>query len=261
MVDAMADIERRFGGLSRLYGNEGATRIRAAHVVVVGVGGVGSWAAEALVRSGIGAITLVDFDQVAESNVNRQLQALSSTIGKAKVHALQERFAEINADCRVYAVEEFVEPETKDAPANWPQVLPQPDVSAVVDACDQVRAKTLLAAWAHRQKIPFITVGAAGGKELAHLVEVDDLAGVTHDPLLSQLRYRLRREYGFPKQGKMKVSCVFSRENVKQPDASCRVGDGADGSLNCSGFGSVVAVTATFGFVAAGHILSKLAHS
>ncbi|MGL4666772.1 MAG: tRNA threonylcarbamoyladenosine dehydratase [Saezia sp.] len=251
----MVDVERRFGGLSRLYGIDGAARIRAAHVVVVGVGGVGSWAAEALVRSGVSEITLIDFDQIAESNINRQLHALTSTVGKAKVDALRERFAEINPECKVHAVEEFVEPQTKDAPSNWPQILPNPNVNAVIDACDQVRAKVLLAQWCCRQKISFVTVGAAGGKELAGLVEVDDLANVTHDPLLAQLRYRLRKEHAFPKQGKMKVACVFSRESVKQPDAACEM----DGSLNCSGYGSVVAVTATFGFVAASHILSTLA--
>ena len=255
----MVDVERRFGGLSRLYGNEGATRIRAAHVVVVGVGGVGSWAAEALVRSGVGEVTLIDFDQVSESNVNRQLQALTSTIGKAKVEALQERFTQINPECKVYAVEEFVEVQGKDSRANWPQILPQPNISAVIDTCDQVRAKVLLAAWTQQQKMPFITVGAAGGKEQAHRVDVDDLANVTHDPLLSQLRYRLRKEHAFAKKGKMRVSCVFSRENVKQPDALCRMEDGADGSLNCQGYGSVVAVTATFGFVAASNVLSMLA--
>lgn len=255
----MVDIERRFGGLNRLYGKEGAARIRAAHVVVVGVGGVGSWAAEALVRSGIGELTLIDFDQIAESNVNRQLHALTSTMGQAKVQALQMRFEQINPECKVHVVEEFVEPQTKDTPANWPQILPESHVDAVLDACDQVRTKALLAAWAHQQKMLFITAGAAGGKELAHLVEVDDLANVTHDPLLAQLRYRLRKEYGFPKTGKMKVACVFSREGVKQPEAACDLGETVDGSLNCAGYGSTVAVTATFGFVAAGYLLSKLA--
>lgn len=263
----MVDIERRFSGLERLYSKAGAAQLCAAHVVVVGVGGVGSWAAEALVRSGVGEITLIDFDQVAESNVNRQLQALTSTIGQAKVHALEERFKQINPNCFVHAIEEFVEPPAQEMPSNWPGLLSHRKVSAVIDACDQVRAKTLLAAWASKEKIPFVTVGAAGGKKLAYQVEVDDLANVTHDPVLAQLRYRLRREYHFPKQGKMKIACVFSRESVSQPSMVCdTIGQSgssmvSDSSLNCHGYGSVVTVTATFGFVAAGHILTLLAVS
>lgn len=249
------DFERRFGGVSRLYGENGAAQIRAAHIVVVGVGGVGSWAAEALVRSGVEEISLIDFDQIAESNINRQLHALSSTIGQAKVLALQERFMQINPECKVHAVEEFVQIKNADEPCNWPDILPSPRPSAIIDACDQVRVKAMMAAWCLHHKIPFITVGAAGGKELAHLVEIDDLSLVTHDPLLAQLRYRLRKEYAFARQGTMKVRCVFSRENVKSPQDLCST----DGSLNCSGYGSTIAVTATFGLAAAGQVLSILA--
>ncbi|MBN9575347.1 MAG: tRNA threonylcarbamoyladenosine dehydratase, partial [Alicycliphilus denitrificans] len=206
-----ADLERRFGGLARLFGVEGAARIRAAHVAVVGIGGVGSWAAEALARSGVGRLTLIDLDHVAESNINRQIHALSTTLGQAKVHAMAERIALINPACRVECVEEFVEP------ANWPAILPGP-VDAVIDACDQVRAKTAMAAWALQNRRPFITVGAAGGKRLAHKVDVDDLAHTTHDPLLAQLRYRLRREHGAARDGRrMGIACVFSREAVAPP--------------------------------------------
>ncbi|MHA7601939.1 tRNA threonylcarbamoyladenosine dehydratase [Alicycliphilus sp. T452] len=246
-----ADLERRFGGLARLFGVEGAARIRAAHVAVVGIGGVGSWAAEALARSGVGRLTLIDLDHVAESNVNRQIHALSTTLGQAKVHAMAERIALINPACRVECVEEFVEP------ANWPAILPGP-VDAVIDACDQVRAKTAMAAWALQNRRPFITVGAAGGKRLAHKVDVDDLAHTTHDPLLAQLRYRLRREHGAARDGKrMGIACVFSREAVAPPHASCAVQEG-DGTLNCHGYGSSVAVTATFGQCAAGWMLDRL---
>lgn len=255
------DFERRFGGLVRLYGADGANHIQAAHVVVIGVGGVGSWAAEALVRSGVGALSLIDFDQVSESNVNRQIHALDDTLGMAKVDALQARFAQINPQCRVHAVEAFVEWQTLEREANWPALLPE-EPFAVIDACDQVRAKTLLAAWAIQTGTPFISVGAAGGKELAQLVELCDLSEVTHDPLLAQLRSRLRREYGAARQGKIGVRCVFSRESVKQPEAVCLAGDYAqrDNSLNCHGYGSVVSVTATFGMVAAGQILHDLAY-
>ena len=251
MTAAADTAERRFGGLARLYGVNGAQRIRGAHVAVVGVGGVGSWAVEALARSGVGRLTLIDLDHVSESNINRQIQAVESTIGQAKVLALQERITQINPDCKVQCIEEFVEP------GNWPALLPS-GVDAIIDACDQVQAKTAMAAWARDHKPLFITVGAAGGKRLAHQVSIEDLAKVTHDPLLAQLRYRLRKQHGAPKEGrKIGVPCVYSREAVQGPDASCAV-DG-DGSLNCSGYGSLVSVTATFGQCAAGWVLNELA--
>lgn len=244
------DAARRFGGLERLYGVAGAQRIRAAHVAVVGVGGVGSWAVEALARSGVGRLTLIDLDHVAESNINRQIHALDATLGQAKVLAMRERIAQINPECQVLCIEEFVEP------GNWPALLPA-GVDAVIDACDQVRAKTAMAAWALRSKVIFIAAGAAGGKRLAHQVDIEDLGQVTHDPLLAQLRYRLRREHGAAKGGrKMGVACVFSREAVSGPDASCAVE--GDGTLNCSGYGSQVAVTATFGQCAAGWVLNEI---
>jgi len=244
------DAERRFGGLARLYGMAGAQRIRAAHVAVVGVGGVGSWAVEALARSGVGRLTLIDLDQVAESNINRQIHALEATLGQAKVLAMRDRITQINPACQVQCIEEFVEP------GNWPALLPA-GVDAVIDACDQVRAKTAMAAWALRDKHVFITVGAAGGKRRAHEVDIEDLGRVTHDPLLAQLRYRLRKEHGAAREGrKIGVACVFSREAVSGPDASCAVE--GDGTLNCSGYGSLVAVTATFGQCAAGWVLDEI---
>jgi tRNA A37 threonylcarbamoyladenosine dehydratase len=246
---ADVDLERRFGGLRRLYGDAGYARIRRARVAVVGVGGVGSWAAEALARSGVAGLTLIDLDHVAESNINRQVQALDATLGQAKVQALRERIAQIHPGCAVQAVEAFV-----DADA-WPQLLPGP-VDALIDACDQVRAKALLAAWAPSAGVALVTVGAAGGKRRAEAVEVADLAAVTHDPLLASLRQRLRQHHGAARQGgALGLRCVFSREPVRRPDGDCEV----DGSLNCQGFGSSVSVTAAFGFVAAGEILERLA--
>ena len=245
------DLQRRFGGLERLSGIAGAQRIRAAHVAVVGVGGVGSWAAEALARSGVGRITLIDFDHVAESNINRQIHALSSTLGQAKVLAMQARIAEINPCCRVTCIEEFA---TAD---NWPALLPELP-HAVIDACDQVQAKTAMAAWARATGALFICAGAAGGKRLAHRVDIADLGAVTHDPLLAQLRYRLRKHHGAPRAGKpIGTPCVFSREAVAPPDVSCVVQ--GDGTLSCHGYGSVVTVTATFGLCAAGWVLDQLA--
>jgi tRNA A37 threonylcarbamoyladenosine dehydratase len=250
-LDEAADLQRRFGGLERLYGMAGAAAIRGAHVAVVGIGGVGSWAAEALARSGVGALTLVDLDHVAESNINRQIHALTSTVGQAKVLAMRDRIAQIHPGCRVNLVEDFVEPQ------NWPQLLPA-GVDGVIDACDQLKAKVAMAAWARDTRALFISCGAAGGKRLAHRVDIDDLSQTTHDPLLAQLRYRLRKFHGAAKAGrKIGVPCVFSREAVAPPDASCALE--GDGSLNCHGYGSVVSVTATFGQCAAGWMLDRIA--
>ncbi len=241
-----ADLERRFGGLRRLYGDAGYARIRGAHVVVVGLGGVGSWCVEALARSGVAALTLIDLDHVAESNINRQVQALGATLGQSKVQALRERIADIHPGCEVLGVEEFV-----DA-GNWPMLLPGP-VDAVVDACDQVRAKAVIAAWALRTRSTLVIAGEAGGKRQPHAVQVEDLGLVTHDPLLAALRNRLRKDAGAARVGKIGVRCVFSREAVVAPEAVCDLeGEGlAEGNLNCHGYGSSVGVTATFGMVAA----------
>jgi tRNA A37 threonylcarbamoyladenosine dehydratase len=243
--------DRRFGGIERLFGLEGASRIKHAHVAVVGLGGVGSWAVESLARSGVGKLTLIDFDQVAESNINRQIHATLASLGKSKVDAMRERIHSFYPECQITCVESFVEPD------NWPSILPI-GVDAVLDACDQARAKLAMAAWSLLNDRHFVSVGAAGGKRLAHLVRVADLADVTHDPLLAKLRYLLRKEHGASRDGKkMGVACVFSSEVVAPPDASCAVS--GDGSLNCHGYGSLVTVTATFGQCAAGNILNKLA--
>lgn len=246
-----AQWQRRFGGLQRLYGVAGAARLHAAHVAVVGIGGVGSWAAEALARSGVGRITLIDLDHIAASNINRQIHALTDTLGQAKVQAMQARIAQINPLCQVQCVEEFLD-ETNTA--TW---LGHAEIDAVIDACDQVRAKAAIASLMVARGKPFITVGAAGGRTQAHKVEVQDLGLLTHDPLLAQLRYRLRRYDGFPQQGKpMRVPCVFSREQVKTAHASCAAQQ--ESSLNCAGYGSSVCVTATFGMVAAGWVIEKM---
>ncbi len=244
---AEPDLERRFGGLRRLYGDAGYTAVRAARVAVVGLGGVGSWAAEALARSGVARLVLVDLDHVAESNVNRQVQALGATLGQAKAQALVQRFADIHPGCELLPVEDFV------AADNWPALLPAP-VDAVIDACDQSAAKLHLATWSLASGVPLVCVGAAGGKRQAEAVAVDDLAAATHDPLLASLRQRLRKAGSAPRQGAIGLRTVFSREPVALPDAACDV----DGSLNCHGYGSSVTVTATFGFVAAGELLRLL---
>ena len=285
-----ADIERRFGGLARLYGVQGAAAIRAAHVAVVGIGGVGSWAAEALARSGVGRITLIDFDNVAESNINRQIHAVTGTVGMAKVDAMRARIAQINPHCQVTCIEEFATPE------NWLSLVgamtAQGGLSAVIDACDQVKTKVTMVAWALAQRKSahaslFITAGAAGGKRRADKIDIADLADTTHDPLLAKLRYSLRRYHGAARNKAIGTPCVFSREAVATPifisDAAVSVNARSnllpdahadertdsqtdsvenlqsDGSLNCHGYGSVVTVTASFGLCAAGWVLDQIA--
>ena len=256
LSDEAPDLERRFGGLKRLYGDAGYARIRAARFAIVGVGGVGSWCAEALARSGVAHLVLIDLDHVSESNINRQIQATSATIGQAKVQALRERIAAIHPGCDVVCIEEFVDAD------NWPALLARP-VDAVIDACDQVRAKAVIAAWALSTRITLVIAGAAGGKRQPHAVQVEDLGLVTHDPLLASLRQRLRKQHGAARSGKIGVRCVFSKEAMVAPSEVCAVEEGvaasSDSSLNCHGYGSSVGVTATFGMVAASLALESAA--
>ena len=180
-----------------------------------------------------------------------QIQALGSTVGMAKIDALRDRIRDIHPECQVTGIEEFVEP------GNWPDLLQGRPIDGLIDACDQVRAKAALAAWARQTGHCFAAVGAAGGKRASHLLEVQDLALTTHDPLLASLRQRLRKEYGLARQGKMGVRCVFSREAVQRPEAACAVDGQVDGSLNCAGYGSSVMVTAAFGMTAAAELVKE----
>jgi tRNA A37 threonylcarbamoyladenosine dehydratase len=248
-----ADLERRFGGLKRLYGEDGYRRIRGARIAVAGLGGVGSWAAEALARCGVARLVLIDFDHIAESNINRQVHALASTLGQAKVEALRERIAQIHPGCEVQAVDAFVTPE------DWPQMLGEP-VDVVIDACDDPKAKQAMAAWflglPAEQRVPLVMVGAAGGKRRASGIEAADLVQVTHDPLLATLRQRLRKQgliaSAAGKPARSGLLCVYSREPVARPVVeACEQPQQAAADLNCHGYGSVVTVTAGFGLVAA----------
>ncbi len=248
------DSSRRFGGIGRLYGDAGASRIAAAHVCIVGIGGVGSWAAEALARSGVGRLTLIDLDHVGESNINRQVHALDATLGEAKVSAMAKRIAAINPHCRIDTIEDFVSPE------NVATLLPA--CTAVIDAIDQVRAKAALIAHCRRAATPVVTTGGAGGRRDPTRIEVADLSRTTQDPLASKVRARLRREYGFPREPKTKfgVDCVFSQEPIVRPaGAGCAVGDPGPQGLNCAGYGSAMTVTAAFGLAAAARVLARLA--
>jgi len=260
------DFDRRFGGIARLYGDQALARFRGAHICVIGVGGVGSWAVEALARSAVGRLTLIDLDNVAESNINRQIQALTGTIGMAKITALTQRIAQINPYCQVTEIEDFVTPDNLD------EMIGGHDYDYVLDAMDSARAKTALVHYCRMNKIPLIVIGSAGGQTDPTRIEVRDLAKTEQEPLLKKVRRRLRGQFNYPANGKNKlgVDAVFSMEPLKFPETGevCSVdGDelaaaaqkpGLTG-INCAGFGSAMVVTATFGMVAAGHILRKLA--
>ncbi len=224
---------------------------------VIGVGGVGSWVVEALARSAVGQLTLIDLDNVAESNINRQIQAMSGTIGQAKVDALAARIAQINPACRVHLVEDFIGPDNLD------QLLAGRDYDYVVDAIDSVKAKAALIAWCRARALPLVTIGSAGGQVDPTRIEVRDLARTEQEPLLKMVRKRLRGQYGFPRSPKTKflVDAVFSMEPLTLPQGedSCEVDPDGITGLNCAGFGSSVVVTASFGMIAAAHVLRRLA--
>jgi tRNA A37 threonylcarbamoyladenosine dehydratase len=245
------DAERRFGGVARLYGDAALARFQAAHVCVIGIGGVGSWAAEALARSAIGKMTLIDLDNISESNTNRQIHALGDEYGKAKVTAMRERILAINPSCEVICIEEFV-----DA-GNLPDLLGH-GYHCVLDAIDQTRVKAALIAHCKAQNIKLVTTGSAGGQLDPTRIKVTDLSKTIQDPLAARLRSLLRKDYGFPRSGKFGVECVFSEEPLQYPEQACEA-DAAPQGLNCAGFGSSVCVTAVFGFVAASRVLAFLA--
>jgi tRNA A37 threonylcarbamoyladenosine dehydratase len=255
-VSTSSDHQRRFGGIERLYGSGALKRAAHAHVTVIGIGGVGSWAVEALARSGLGRLTLIDLDHVAESNINRQVQALGSTLGAAKVLAMRERILAINPDCDVACVEEFIDER------NIAELLPACD--AVIDAIDQVRAKAALIAHCRRNGLRIVTTGGAGGRVDPTRIEVIDLARTTQDALASKVRAKLRKDYGFSRDPKTKfgVDCVFSPEQAPHGTGACATPEAdefdAGAGLNCAGYGSSVAVTAGFGFAAAARVLAAI---
>lgn len=254
------DFDRRFGGIARLYGKAALERFRAAHVCVIGVGGVGSWVVEALARSAIGRITMIDLDNVAESNVNRQIHALTDTLGKAKVTALAERIAQINPYCQVTEVEDFITPDNLD------EMIGVGCYDYVIDAIDNVKAKTALIAYCRDKGIRLITIGGAGGQIDPTKIEIRDLSRTEQEPLLAKVRKRLRAQHGFPRgmKNKFGIEAVFSTEPLRFPETgeTCSV-DADDKAgvtgLNCAGFGSAMVVTANFGLVAAARVLQKLA--
>ena len=259
------DFERRFGGIARLYGAAALQRFMSARVCVIGVGGVGSWVVEAFARSAIGHLTMIDLDNIAESNVNRQIHANSATLGKAKVTALAERIALINPLCVVTEVEDFITPD------NVAEMLGNAQFDYVIDAIDNVKAKTALIAYCREHAIPLVTIGAAGGQIDPCKIEIRDLSRTEQEPLLALVRKRLRQNHGFPRGSKSKfgIDAVFSMEALSMPETEECAVDTSDenasknaagiSGLNCAGFGSSVVVTASFGLAAAGWVLSRLA--
>lgn len=257
-----ADYQDRFGSVGRLVSRAGLARLSAAHVCIVGVGGVGSWTVEGLARSGVGALTLVDLDEVCVTNVNRQLPALDGTVGRAKVAVLAERVRLINPACRVEAVAEFFTAATAER-------LLTPKFDFVVDAIDTMSNKALLIAESVRRGRPCLTIGGAGGKRDGTRVQTGDLGAAYSDELLRQVRKKLRRDHGFQhgtEKGKMHfgVRCVWSSEQQVFPwaDGSCasEPEPGSNLRMDCeSGFGSGVWVTGTFGLAAAGEVVRVIA--
>ncbi|GHD40399.1 tRNA A37 threonylcarbamoyladenosine dehydratase [Marinobacter persicus] len=254
------DYHFRFGGIERLYGRQALTAFRDAHIVIVGLGGVGSWAAEALARSGIGTLTLIDMDDICVSNTNRQLHALQGQYGQTKTDAMARRLQAINpqADIRVH----FGFLTSKNV-----QELITSDITGVVDAIDSVNAKAALLAHCQRRKIPVVCAGGAGGQTDPTQIQVADLSKTTQDPLLAKVRNKLRREYGFSRNPKRRfgIEAVYSLEQLTYPAADgdvCQQKPATDGPvrLDCaSGFGAASPVTASFGFFAASRLLNRIA--
>ena len=251
------DLDRRFGGIRRLYGDAALTRLQTAHVCVIGIGGVGSWAAEALARSAIGRLTLIDLDHVAISNVNRQAHALDGQFGVAKVSAMAERIRLINPQCQVNTIEDFVEP---DHIARY--IDPSHGYDYVVDAIDNVRSKIALIAHCRAQALPLVVSGSAGGRIDPSRIMVDDLARTHDDPIAAKLRAGLRKQYDYPRDPKKRfgVECVYSTEPIRYPTADMNAPPetSAPQGLNCAGFGSSMCVTASFGMLAAARVLLHL---
>ncbi len=264
----MSDYSLRFGGIARLYGQHGAQALQKAHFCVIGIGGVGSWVAESLARNGIGQITLIDLDDICISNINRQIHALSNTIGESKVDVMSDRIKQINPDCQVNVIEDFVTVE------NLAELLDN-KFDYVIDAIDAVDIKVRLIAFCKRNKIPIITIGGAGGQVDPSQIAITDLSKTYQDPLLAKVKNQLRREFNFPRadlakasKRKFAIDAVFSTEQLRYPDA---IGDvclakpdvnesgGSVTRLDCSGgFGATTHVTATFAFFAVARAIDKL---
>lgn len=266
----MSDYSLRFGGIARLYGTRGASALQESHFCIIGIGGVGSWAAEAVARNGVGKITLIDLDDICTTNINRQIHALTETVGESKVEVMARRIKQINPECIVEVIEDFV---TVD---NLPELLSQP-FDYVIDAIDSVDIKTRIIAFCKRNKRPIITIGGAGGQVDPSQIQITDLSKTYQDPLLAKVKNQLRREFNFPRSDlakankrKFSIDAVFSTEQLRypadneqgevclaKPDTSS--GKTSSTRLDChSGFGATTHVTASFAFFAVGRAIDKL---
>jgi tRNA A37 threonylcarbamoyladenosine dehydratase len=259
MSQSFMNLTDRFGGTERLFGVQQTQVLAKSHFVVIGIGGVGSWAAEALARTAVGEITLIDLDDICVSNTNRQIHALTGTVGQMKVEAMAARIRSINPDCLVHSVMDFITPD------NIADLLPA-NITGVIDTIDSIKPKAALIAYCRRHKIPIVTTGGAGGQTDPTRIQVADLARTTQDPLAARTRNLLRRQYRFPAadKGKFGVDCVYSTEPLVYPQSDgsvCATKPGAGNSarLDCaSGFGASMMVTASFGMAAVAHIVNKV---
>lgn len=249
-MERVDNYEQRFGGIGRLYSPEGLAKLRQAHICVVGIGGVGSWVVEALARSGVGKITLIDMDDICVTNINRQLHAMSGEIGKLKTEVMKTRVLNINPECEVQIIDDFL---TLDNLADYLQR----GYDYVIDAIDSVRVKAAMIAFCKRNKIKIITTGGAGGQTDPTQIQIVDLSKTVQDPLAARVRALLRKEYGFSNKSKFGVDCVFSTQQPIFPKMAegCEV----SATMNCAnGFGAATMITATFGFFAVSRVIDKL---
>ena len=258
------DYNQRFGGIARLYGTEGLNKLLNSHVLIVGLGGVGTWAAEAIARSGVGALTIVDLDDICITNTNRQIHAMNGLIGASKVIAIKNRILAINPQCNVTAIEDFFTEKTSE-------MILDRKIDYVIDAIDSLQNKCVLLAACRDKKIPVITVGGAAGKRNPSLIKVDDLGLACNDSLLFSLRKRLRQEFSFPsgagftrsKKQIFHIACVYSDEEPIFPKSDgtvCAIADVETNlKLDCeTGMGSATHITGSFGFLAASHVINQL---
>jgi tRNA A37 threonylcarbamoyladenosine dehydratase len=241
-------MSRSFVSTSRLFEEEAYKKLCNYRVGIIGLGGVGSWAAEALARSGIKRLVLIDYDHISESNINRQVQATTNTIGSVKINALANRLLQINPELEVSPYEVFFSEE------NSIEIFNQQYTDFWIDACDDIDAKLALINLFNNKerKKKILICGGAGGKTDPFKIIHSDLSKTVNDPLLSKLRYKLRRKYRFPRKGKMEVPVLSSNQTILRPKTN------TSSKLSCSGYGSIVTVTASFGMMASFVAISQL---
>lgn len=259
MQETPANFDFRFGGIGRLYGKKALETFRRSHVCVVGIGGVGSWIVEALARSGVGKLTLIDLDDICESNINRQIHALDGAIGESKIETMAKRCRAINPNCLVKTVHTFLTPKNASS-------LIEDNFDYLIDAIDSSKHKCSIIVECKAKEIPVLTIGGAGGRIDPTQIQVADLTKSFNNPLLQQVRKRLRQKHGYPRQKNRKfdVTCVFSSEEAKLPEVCDMEDPEPSGSirLDCaSGYGAATHLTGTFAFFAVSATLKKLAES